>query len=309
MSPATTPSRDQLDAILSPKAKSTLAHLDFVARKTVQGMRHGAHRSKRLGVSTEFDHHKQYMPGDPLKHIDWKASARHDRYFLKRYIEDSAMTVRIIVDRSGSMAQATGETASKYLQAARFAACIAYMAISQRDMAALAMTAADGTRWLQGGSTDNHLVRILIELAAAEPIERDDVTGCIRAIADRAERRGAVVFVSDLMFDPDPVQKELARLSAQGHEMIVCQLKDPTEESFPFNRWVQFSDLEDKSVKHRVDAMVLRDLYIEQYEALVENWRNWTKRHNGTLLSLSTEQTMHEALSNYLAVRGGTGGN
>lgn len=307
MSPATTPSRDQLDALLSPKAKGTLAHLDFVARKTVQGMRHGAHKSKRLGVSTEFDHHKQYMPGDALKHIDWKASARHDRYFIKRYIEESAMTVRLIVDRSGSMAQSTGETASKYLQAARFAACVAYMAISQRDMAALAMTAADGTRWLQGGSTDNHLVRILIELSAAEPTERDDVTSCIRAVADRSEKRGVIVLVSDLMFDPEPAQRELARLSAQGHELIVCQLKDPTEENFPFNRWVQFGDLEDRSVRHRVDGMILRDLYIEQYQALVESWRTWTKRHDANLLSLSTEQTMHEALSNYLAARGGAG--
>jgi len=308
LSPATTPSREQLDDLLSPQAKQTLAHLDFVARKTVQGLRHGAHRSKRRGVSTEFDHHKQYMAGDPIKHIDWKASARHDRYFVKRYVEDSAMTVRVILDRSGSMAQATGEGPTKYLQAARFAACICYLAIAQRDMAALAMTAADGTRWLQGGSTDAHLVRILIELASAEPVERDEVNSCIRAVADRGERRGAVVFISDLMYDPEPTQRELARISAQGHEMIVCQLKDPTEEQFPFNRWVQFGDLEDRSVKHRVDAMVLREIYLEQYQALVEGWRTWAKRHDATMLSLSTEQSMHEALSNYMAARAGTGG-
>src|SRR5437773_6483315 len=87
-----------MDALLSPQAKETLKHLELQARTAVDGMLQGLHRSKRKGISTEFDHHKLYQAGDPIKHVDWKVSARHDRYYLKRYLEDTAMTVRLVVD-------------------------------------------------------------------------------------------------------------------------------------------------------------------------------------------------------------------
>jgi uncharacterized protein (DUF58 family) len=218
------------------------------------------------------------------------------------------MATRIVLDRSGSMGQASDETATKYLQGARLTACIAYLAVQQRDAVSLAMTASDGTRWLPAGSTDAHLVRLLAELATAEPTQRDDVVGCVRSLADRAERRGIAVIISDLMLDPEPLQRECARLAAQGHEILICQLRDPTEEHFPFNRWVQFGDLENSATRHRVDALVLREIYVEQYQALVESWREWAKRFDAHLLSLSTEESMHAALSSYMAARHGWGG-
>ena len=89
--------------LLRPEAREALQHLELYARRTVDGTLHGIHRSRRKGVSSDFDHHQNYLPGDPLKHVDWKASARHDRLYVKRHMEDTALTVRLVVDGSGSM--------------------------------------------------------------------------------------------------------------------------------------------------------------------------------------------------------------
>ncbi len=297
-----------IQEILQPQAKEALHHLELLARRTVAGLLHGVHKSKRKGVSTEFDHHKNYQPGDPLKHVDWKVSARHDRYYVKRYLEDTALTVRIVVDRSASMLQATEDRPSKYLQACRMAACLAYLVIKERDSAAAVLTSAGGTTWLPAGSTERHLVAILRTLATHDAVAEDNVGRCLRTILDRGERKGLVVLVSDMMYDPAPVQRELARLSAQGHEVLLLQLRDPTEEDFPFNRWVQFGDLEDPSVRHRVDAVPLKRIYREEYEALMEEWRTWSKKFNVHFVSLRTDEALEAVLSRYLAFRAGVEG-
>jgi len=293
-----------LDEVLSPRAKEALRHLELFARRTVEGILHGAHRSKRKGCGDEFDHHKNYQPGDPLKHVDWKASARHDRYYVKRYLEQTALRVRVVVDRSASMRQATGDLASKYLQACRCAACLAYLVLRQCDAIGAVLTSAAETFWLPVRSVNTHLVTLLQALVAGGPVAEDNLQVCLRTILDRAEHKGIVAVISDLMFDPVPVQRELARLQAQGHEVLLFQLRDPTEEDFPFSRWVQFGCLEDPSVRHRLDAAILKRVYRETYQGLLETWRNWANHYGAHFVSLRTEQAVETVLSNYIAFRG-----
>ena len=297
----------KLDDVLSPQAKESLSHLEMFARKAVQGWIHGSHPSKRLGVSTEFDHHKNYQPGDPIKSIDWKASARLDRIFIKRSIEDSVLSVRIVVDRSASMAFASGEAPSKFLQAARAAACLAYLITSHGDSVGLTMTSAGQTFWLPTGSTQRHLVHILTALASKPAQAQDNLQVCLRTLVDRAERRGIVAVISDFMFDPEPAQRELSRLRAQGHEIILFQPQDPTEHDFPFNRWVQFGDLENKAVTHRVDAVILKRFYREEYQRLQNNWTAWAKKYDIHRVVFPTDDRVDAVLSAYVSVRSGHG--
>jgi uncharacterized protein (DUF58 family) len=294
-----------LDEILPAKSRDSMSHLEILAQRVVQGFTQGLHRSKRLGVSTEFDHHKNYQPGDPLRHLDWKASARHDRYYVKRYVEDSALTVRLVVDHSGSMAYATDDGPTKYFQAARLAGCLAYLITSHGDSAALTLVAGGQTVWLPAGSTRRHLVRVLDTLAAREAADRDDLAACLHQLLKRNERRGIVALISDMMYDPAPVQRELAALVAQGHEVVLFRLRDPTEEDFPFNRWVQFGDLENASVKHRVDAVTLRRLYEEEYRRLGNQWSEWSRHQRVHLVTTRTDQNMELVLSEYIAFRNG----
>ena len=294
--------RYRLDEVLPAGAQDALGQLELYARTVVQGWLHGAHESRRLGVSTDFDHHKLYQPGDSLKHIDWKASARHDRYFVKRYIEETALTVQMVVDRSGSMAYA-GEESSKYLHAARIAACLAYLISSQNDLVGLGLTSRQDTEWIPAGSTQRHLAQILNALAAREASDADGLRVCLQTMVARGHRRGLVIAISDFMFDPEPVQAELARLAIQGHEILLVHVQDVVEEEFPFNRWTHFTDLENPRVLHRVDAVTLKRLYREEYDRLCESWRQWARKWGAHRVALPTDRSPETVLSEYVAAR------
>jgi uncharacterized protein (DUF58 family) len=291
-----------LDRVLPPEAKETLERLQLFARRKVEGMLRGIHKSRRIGVSTEFDHHTEYQPGDPLKHMDWKASARHDRYFIKRYVEDTALTVRVVVDCSASMLRKT-DGPTKYDQASRLAACIAYMVLRESDRAGLVLTNWEDTTYVPPSSRGDHLVAILSELVSHQPASTDNLSQCLEGILQRGETKGLIVVISDLMFEPDDAQKHLASLMAEGHEPLVMQLRDPAEEEFPFNRWVQFQNLEQPSVTHRVDTVPLKKIYREEYQNLIEEWERWAKKHGVHFVTCRTDQTMETVLSEYLRFR------
>ena len=291
-----------IEELLTPEAKDSLKHLELLARRTVEGILHGTHRSKRKGISTEFDHHKNYQPGDPLKHVDWKVSARHERYYVKRYLEDTSLSVRIVVDRSASMLQSS-EGPCKYLQACRLAASLAYLVLKEQDSVGLVLTTASETCWVPTSSSERHLVAILATLASHDAVAQDSLQPCLRAVLDRGERKGIVALISDMMYDPRPVQRELASLQAQGHEVLLFQLRDAMEEEFPFNRWVQFRDLENPAVKHLLDTVPLRKIYREEYQALVGEWRSWAKKYGCHFVSFRTEESVETALSEYIAFR------
>ncbi len=303
MSPASEERSQTFEDILSPEAKESLENLQLFARRTVEGMFQGIHDSKRIGVSTDFDHHKEYQPGDPIKHMDWKASARKDEYYIKRYVEDTALATRIVVDRSASMLRSTDDGPSKYLQAARVAACLTYLLLRESDSAGLVLTTSDETKWIPPSSSSDQLVAILSELMKTEPADRDNLASCVKTILDRGEKKGLVVAISDLMFPPDDAQQNLASLMAQGHEVLVFQLRDPTEEDFPFNRWVQFENLEDPSTTHRVNTIPLKKIYREEYEKLVENWRSWAKKHGAHFVTFRTDEPVETAVSEYIRFR------
>jgi len=297
--------RYTLDEVLPPDAKETFRHLELYARRAVSGKLHGMHISKRRGVSTEFDHHKQYQPGDPIKHMDWKATARHDRYFIKRYIEDSALTVHTVVDHSASMAFSGGELPSKYLQAARLAACVAYMLSRQSDASGLILADQNATQWVPAGSTAAHLVRMLTALAMGKPSHADGLAEALRALAERPVTRGVVIIATDLMFEPDAIQQLIGRIQAQGHEVVLAQIADPAESQFPFNRWIHFRDLENTASRRRVDTLTLKRIYVEEYQKLMDNWRRWTRRRDVHWIRATTDSPVEAALADYLAARSG----
>ena len=152
-------------------------------------------------------------------------------------------------------------------------------------------------------SNDMHLVQILKALASKSPAAQDNLETSLKTILDRAERRGLITVVSDLMFDPEPVRNQLSRLQAQGHEVLVFQLRDPTEEEFPFNRWVQFADRENPAVRHRIDPVPLKKIYLEEYQALIEEWKNWATKQNIHFISVRSDEPVETMLSEYLFFR------
>ena len=304
--PAKTPNRTTslLGEILTPEARDALKHLELFARRMAQGLLHGAHRSRRKGASTEFDHHKLYQPGDPLKHVDCKASARHDVYYVKRHVEDTALTVRIVVDRSASMLQDSGG-ASLYLQASRVAASLAYLILNQRDLAGLVLGSAEEVFWLPPRAVEAQLVRILQALASRGAAGADHLEFCLRSLVERGERLGVIAVISDFTFEPDGVRRQLSRLQAQGHEVILFQVRDPKEEEFPFSRWVRFRDRETPDREFRVDTVPLRRLSRGEYQALQAEWRAWARKYDIHLMSFLSSASVGAVLAEYMAFREG----
>ena len=297
--------RSGVDAVLPAEAKDALKHLDLYARRTVDGFLYGLHQSRRIGVSTDFDHHALYVPGAPLKHVDWKMSARHEKLFVKRYREETALAVWLVVDRSASMLMQSGTSRTKYDCACRVAACLAYLSLKQRDSVGLALASDTGTAWLPIRGASTHLVRILEALVAKPAAGANRTEQAVRAILERGARRGLIVVISDFMEDPTALQARLAALGAMGHEVLLFHLRDETEEEFPFNRWVEFSDLENAAVRHRLDAVTLRNIYLEEYRALMDEWRAWAKKYNAHFVAARTDAAMETVLAEYLVRRGG----
>jgi uncharacterized protein (DUF58 family) len=295
-----------LESVLPADARDALRQLELFARKKAEGVLHGAHLSRRKGVSTEFDHHKQYMPGDPIKHVDWKVSARHERYFVKRYIEDTALSVQLVVDSSASQKQATG-AANTWRHTAQLTACLAYLVLRQRDSVGMVMANTARTLWLPASSTQTQLVRILQTLVKTPPSAADALDVSLRATLERVSRRGMVVVISDLMFDPTAVRLDIRKLQARGHEVLLFQIRDPTVETFPFNRWVQFDSLERAGVRWRVDTVPLKRFYLDEYREFMQEWKTWTRKHDVHFVTLRSDEPVEAALSEYLALRAGGG--
>jgi hypothetical protein len=131
------------------------------------------------------------------------------------------------------------------------------------------------------------------------------VEASLRAVLDRELRRGMVVVLSDLMFDPDTVRLGIRKLQARGHEVLVFQVRDPDVERFPFNRWIQFESLERAGVRHRVDTVPLKRFYLEEYRDFMEEWRTWTRKHDVHFMTLRSDERVETALSKYLSLRAG----
>jgi uncharacterized protein (DUF58 family) len=152
-------------------------------------------------------------------------------------------------------------------------------------------------------SNDQHMVRILRALSSRSPAADDNLLTSLETILERAERRGVIAVISDLMFDPIPVQRQLAKLQAQGHEVLVFQLRDPTEESFPFNRWVQFIDREKSAVRYRIDPVPLKKIYLEEYQALIDAWKTWARKQNVHFITMRSDDPLETMLAEYLIYR------
>jgi uncharacterized protein (DUF58 family) len=169
------------------------------------------------------------------------------------------------------------------------------------------MTNAAEMVWLPSSSTQTQLVRILQALVKARASAADAVDSALRATLERVSRRGVVILISDLMFPPETVRQGIRSLQARGHEVLIFQIRDPDVENFPFNRWVQFESLERAGVSHRVDTVPLKRFYQEEYREFMQDWKNWTRKHDVHFMTLRSDEPVENALSMYLAMRAGGG--
>jgi uncharacterized protein (DUF58 family) len=299
--------------LLAPSTIYGIAPLELRARVVADAVLAGAHRSRRFGSSSEFAEHKVYSPGDDLRRLDWKAYARMDRYFVRRYEDETNLEVALVVDTSGSMAYAGGArgafTISKLEAARTLAAGVAWIASQHSDAPGISMFAGDERAFLPPRARRDHLSALFETLEGARADGTTNLKDVLERVGDRLVRRALVVVISDLIDCPLDALAPLGVMRRRGCDVIVIQTLDRDELDLPFDGVVRFEDLEGTR-EVQVDAPLVRDAYLEELKKLLDSISAEAARLDLRWHLAPTDEspvvTLTEALEGQRLVRGRT---
>jgi len=298
------PSSTRDRQFLDPAVVARLGTLELRARTVVEGFISGLHRSPFKGFSVEFAEYRQYIHGDDLSTIDWKVYARSDRYYVKKFEEETNLDCQLLIDVSGSMAYGS-QGITKFEYAACLAASLGYLMNRQRD--GVGLTAFDDriVAALPASNRPGHLRNLLITLDRLVLGSRTNVSKPLRQLAESMNRRGMVVLISDLLDDPEAIIRGLKHFQYRGSDVLVFQILDPDEIEFPFDRATRFEDLETSEEVMAVPGLV-RSHYLKQMSGLIERYRRELGAAGIDYQLLSTRQPLEIALLAYLSTRSRT---
>ena len=292
---------DDRTRLLDPHFVSKLARLDLRARLVVEGFLTGLHRSPYHGFSVEFAEHRQYMPGDPLRHLDWKVLAKSDRKYLKQYQEETNLRAHLLVDTSASMGYGS-RGLSKLDYARQLAASLAYLVLGQHDAVGLFAFAAGRGEQIPARSTMGHMRPLLLLLDRLQPGGGTDFTASLHALAERITRRGLVVILSDLLDEPEKIEQAIHHFRHRRHEVLVFHILDPQEVAFDFEREAVYVDVEGGG-RVTTRPRELRD----DYRARIREWRERLRsiciEKRADYVALTTDIPYDRALLEYLGKR------
>jgi uncharacterized protein (DUF58 family) len=286
---------------LDPAVIARLGTLELKARTIVEGFLSGLHRSPFHGFSVEFAEYRQYIRGDDLSTIDWKVFARSDRYYVKKFEEETNLSCHLLIDVSGSMAYRS-QALSKLEYAACLAASLGYLMNRQRDAVGLMAFDDRVVSALPASARPGHLRNLLVTLARLAPGRQTNLAKPLRQLAESLTRRGMVVLISDLLDDPEAVVRGLKHFHHRGSDVLVFHVLDPDELDFPFDRATRFEDLETGEEVMAVPGVV-RAHYLERIGALIARYRRELGGAGIDYQLLNTAQPLEMALLAYLSTR------
>ncbi|MEM8944866.1 MAG: DUF58 domain-containing protein [Planctomycetota bacterium] len=286
---------------LHPEAIRRIGRLELRARHIVEGLLSGMHRSPYFGQSVEFLQHRQYAPGDDLRHVDWKAWAKQDRLYVKQFEEDTNMRCTLLVDVSASMQYGPGPL-NKYEYAATVATSLAYLLLRQHDtVACLAFDDTIRARTTYR-STETHLQAIVQTLDATDPQNKTDTGAIFREIAEATPRRGMIAVVSDLLGDVDSTLRGLRLLRQRGHDVMVLHVLDDDEVDFPFEGPTRFEGLE--LPDHlKCNPRALREGYLAALDQFLATLRRGCAKDGIDYALIRTSESLDAALAAFLCRR------
>jgi len=294
---------------LDPKTLNKISRLELKARLIVEGFISGLHKSPYHGFSVEFAEHREYVPGDEIKHIDWKVYGRTDRYYVKQYEEETNLAATILLDTSESMAYASPDVGvSKLDYASYVAASLAYLMLQQQDAVGLATFDAEVAQFLPPASHGSHLKNLLRIVEQAKPQKKTNVGTILHETAERLKKRGLVIILSDLFDDPARVASGLQHLRHRKHEVILFHVMDRDEIRFPFERMTLFEGLEELP-RINVDPRAIRKAYLEELNRFLGEVRKVCLKNGADYVELHTDMLLDVALAEYLATRASSRGS
>ncbi|MFO0906302.1 MAG: DUF58 domain-containing protein [Pirellulales bacterium] len=283
--------------VSDPRRQAAVEDVELVARWVVEGFMHGLHRSPYVGFSVDFASHREYLPGDDLRHLNWKLYGRHDRLYIKQYDAETNVDLHVVLDVSGSM-EVGDDSGGKRRYASLLAASLAHLARRQRDAVGLTIFADRVLDHYAARSNSDHVMALFAALARTRPHPRVDSPRVLHEVAELMPRRGLVVVISDLYYEPDELLASLDHFRHFGHDLLVFQVLSPLERRLPIEGAVKLVDAETGQVVETL-AHEIRD----RYESAVEKWLE--QIHVGCMARdiehdvLLTDQPLERALFDY----------
>lgn len=308
--------------LLDNQVISSVESLGLHARYVVEGYMAGEHKSPFRGFSIEFTQHREYVPGDDIRHLDWKVLGRTDRYYLKQYEQETNFVAHILLDASESMryhskvdaklaerATAGGSVPaaplSKFEYGKVMAACLAYLILNQRDATSISLFDTALHQAVPRTANVASVHTIIAALLAARATRTTGIGSVLHQIAGQIQRKGIVILISDLLDDEERILDGIRHLRFGGNEVIVFHTLDPFELEFPFAGYVQFEGLEvpEKILTRPRDV---RKTYLTELHAFMDRLREGCERNQTHYVPVNTGCALREVLSGYLAFRGRT---
>ncbi|MAT16286.1 MAG: DUF58 domain-containing protein [Planctomyces sp.] len=286
-------------AFRDPAALASFGRLEWVARQLVEGFMVGQHRSPYKGASVEFVEHRQYYPGDEIRHIDWRAYGKTGKYYIKEFEEETNLRTYLLLDSSGSMGY--GESSLSKFQYARFlVAGLVYLLHRQRDAAGLICFDNDVRVRREPSATATVFEQLMHDLESLEPGGETSLASVLEKLLPTFKRRSRIVLISDCFDDLAELCSLLQQLRHQRHEVLLLQIIAPEEVEFPFNKPTRFQSLELAGDRKLVDPIQLRQHYLKQFEAFMGELSKFCRNHHISCHRFLTNEPFAGALQAFL---------
>lgn len=286
---------------LHPDTIARISRLDLRARQVVEGFISGMHRSPFFGHSVEFVQHRDYSPGDDIRHLDWKVWSKTDKYYIKQYEEETNLRSHLVVDVSNSMhygRNAKGRL-NKYNYGCTIAACLAYMLLRQQDSVGLMTFDQDVRQVVPPRSQHNHIDAVIQALHVSRPRDKTNIEKILKRVAENAPGRGLIVVISDLLVEREPLFRGLEMLRHGRHDVLVFHVMDEEELTFPFAGTTRFEGMEEIE-QVLCDPRALRDGYLEALQEYLVEVRRGCARKGIDYQLVHTREYLDAVLSKFL---------
>lgn len=287
--------------LLSPETLARLAGVKLRARAVVEGVLSGLHKSPHQGQSVEFAEHKEYAPGDELRHLDWKAYGKFDKYYVKRFEHETNLSATMVIDASASMAYQSGAL-SKLDVATTLAGAMCYLLVRQQDAAGLSVMTGGKFEDVPPRSAAGHLNVLMGELESLKASGTTDLFAAADHLAERMNRRSLVVVFSDLLDDRADAMKRILQLRQRKNDVVVFHILDPAELTFPFDDPTLFLSMEDDR-KVEVNPREIKESYLEEFGAFLEQVRVTCAQADVEYVRVRTDDSLDSVLLKFLARR------
>jgi uncharacterized protein (DUF58 family) len=288
-------------SFIDPPTLMRIRSLQLRAKIVVQGFLSGLHRSPHHGFSVEFSEYRQYSPGDDPRYLDWRLYARSDRYFIKRFQEETNLRCHLLVDLSRSMGYGSiPYTKVEYARTA--AATLAYFLSMQRDAVGLVTFDQQIADFVQPRYRPGHLHRLMVCLERAVAGTSTDLSAPLEQVAATVRKRGMIVLISDLLAPVDSLRQQLGYLRSQGHEVVLMRVLDPAELDFAFDKAATFVDIETGRDLY-VDPALARPQYVENFSRHAAEIEQICRELGISFHQLPTSQPLELTLFDFLQSR------